>query len=116
MLVVDDDASLRMLCRVNLELDGYRVVEAATVDEARTALAQGGIDAVLLDVHLGSEDGRSFLRELHASGTRPPVALLTGSVALEDVEGAAEAIIGKPFSLDELSAVVGRLCARDSAA
>jgi len=34
VLVVDDDASLRLLCRVNLELDGYRVLEAPDVAEA----------------------------------------------------------------------------------
>jgi DNA-binding NtrC family response regulator len=37
VLVVDDDASLRLLCRVNLELDGFDVREAATLDEARAA-------------------------------------------------------------------------------
>ena len=34
VLVVDDDPALRMLCRVNLELDGYTVLEAGSVDDA----------------------------------------------------------------------------------
>jgi DNA-binding response OmpR family regulator len=38
ILVLDDEPSLRLLCRVNLELEGYRVLEAATLDEARTAM------------------------------------------------------------------------------
>ena len=41
VLVVDDDDSLRLLCRVNLELDGYRVLEAGSLAEAREALAGG---------------------------------------------------------------------------
>ena len=36
MLVVDDDASIRLLCRVNLELEGYRVLEAKSIAEAIT--------------------------------------------------------------------------------
>ena len=39
ILIVEDDPSLRLLCRVNLELEGYRVREAANVDEARRELA-----------------------------------------------------------------------------
>ena len=38
MLVVDDEPSLRLLCRVNLELDGHHVREAGTVADARREL------------------------------------------------------------------------------
>src|SRR5438046_2635902 len=38
VLVVDDDDSLRMLCRVNLEFEGYRVLEAPTVEIAEELL------------------------------------------------------------------------------
>ena len=38
-LVVDDDPALRMLCRVNLQIEGFAVREAATVAEADAALA-----------------------------------------------------------------------------
>ena len=34
VLIVDDDASLRLLCRINLELDGYNVLEAPNVTAA----------------------------------------------------------------------------------
>src|SRR6185437_13103912 len=44
VLIVDDDASLRLLCRVNLELDGYNVLEAPSVAAAEDALA---IDVVV---------------------------------------------------------------------
>ena len=39
-LVVEDDAALRMLVRVNLELEGFAVEEAGTLDEAEAALAR----------------------------------------------------------------------------
>ena len=105
VLVVDDDPSLRLLCRVNLELEGYRVVEAGDVDSAREALAADKVDVVLLDVHLGNQDGLTLLPAVGASG--PSVALLTGSPGSQLPEGAT--VIGKPFSIEELTQTVERL-------
>jgi CheY-like chemotaxis protein len=107
VLVVDDDPSLRLLCRVNLELDGYRVVEAGSIDEARDLLAREEIDALLLDVHVGLDDGRTLLRELRERGTAPPAILLTGSVRLTEPDRAlADAVLTKPFELDDLTQAV----------
>jgi two-component system response regulator MprA len=113
VLVVDDDESLRMLCRINLELDGYRVLEARSVAEARERLAAERPDAMLLDLHLGDGDGRDLLREL--GGSRPPVALFTGSEAIgPELNAQADAVLSKPFELHLLSSTVGRLCGIDS--
>jgi DNA-binding NtrC family response regulator len=108
VLVVDDDPSLRLLCRVNLELEGYRVVEAESVSAARAALADDAIDAILLDVHLGNEDGLALLPAIEERGRG--VALLTGSPGVHLPDGAT--VIGKPFSIDELSETVRRLVGR----
>ena len=61
VLVVDDEPSLRLLCRVNLELDGFSVLEAGTVGEARQTLGSRPIEVVILDVHVGTGDGRQLL-------------------------------------------------------
>ncbi|TML45984.1 MAG: response regulator [Actinobacteria bacterium] len=103
VLVVDDDDSLRMLCRVNLELEGYRVLEAPTVETAQELLRDERVDVVLLDVHVGSGDGFKVLGEL--TGER--VALFTGSFEVD-------AVLRKPFTLTDLSETVGRLAAGDS--
>lgn len=108
VLVVDDDPSLRLLCRVNLELEGYRVVEAGNVESARAALVDEPIDAILLDVHLGSEDGLALLPAIEDHGRA--VALLTGSPGAHLPENAT--VIGKPFSIGELSDTVRRLIGR----
>jgi DNA-binding response OmpR family regulator len=94
-LVVDDDAALRMLCRVNLELEGFAVREAATVAEAEAALAAERPDVVLLDVHLGGEQSHDLLAQIRAAGI--PVALVTGSVDMNDYRDSADAVLGKPF-------------------
>src|SRR3954470_4949856 len=82
VLVVDDDEALRLLCRVNLELEGHRVCEAASISAARAALAAEAVDVMLLDVHVGHENGISFLRDLRNEGSRLPVALFTGSATV----------------------------------
>ena len=113
VLVVDDDASIRFLCRVNLELDGFAVREAATVDQARDQLADGGVDVVLLDVHVGAESGVDFMNELRQKPPAPAVALLTGSVGSPALEGVApDAVVAKPFTIEQLTATVRKLAPR----
>jgi DNA-binding response OmpR family regulator len=112
---VDDDPALRMLCRVNLELDGYEVIEAGSVDEAAERASEHDIDVVLLDIRMdeGLGNGLTLLDRL-PEGNRPAVALLTGSVDLNKFERpvGVDAIISKPFALDELATVVRDLVAR----
>jgi DNA-binding response OmpR family regulator len=113
VLVVDDDESLRLLCRVNLELDGYRVLEAATAEDAGELIARERVDAVLLDVHLGDGDGRDLLRLL--GPRRPPVAFLTGTEPAGVVEGIGDAVIPKPFEIAALRATVEQLVSQAEA-
>jgi two-component system, OmpR family, response regulator CpxR len=107
VLVLDDDPSLRMLCRVNLELDGYRVLEASCVAHARETLASEAVDAILLDVHLEDGDGRELLGELGPE--RPPAALFTGTEPVDHIAGVADALIPKPFEIGLLRATVAEL-------
>jgi DNA-binding NtrC family response regulator len=106
VLVVDDEPAIRLLCRVNLELGGYEVREAGTIDEARAQTA--GADVVLLDMHIGNERGDVLLKEF--AEQEIPVAVVTGSTDLESISGTtAAAVLGKPFTIDELEATVARL-------
>jgi two-component system nitrogen regulation response regulator GlnG len=110
VLVVDDDQALRLLCRVNLELEGYRVIEADGVGAAETLWLEESPDAILLDVHLRDGDGLELLERMRAKQPGPPVALFTGSVELDaSTRSVAEGVLGKPFTLDELSGTVARL-------
>jgi DNA-binding response OmpR family regulator len=114
VLVVDDEPSLRLLCRVNLELDGFRVVEAGTVDEARDRLNEQPIEVMLLDVHVGSGDGRELLEELRAQESSTRVLMLTGSadIATSNLD-AADRVMAKPFDPAELVATVRDLAQID---
>jgi len=106
-LVVDDDAALRLLCRVNLELEGFVVREAATVAEAEAAVADERPDVVLLDVHLEGEQAHELLARLRADGI--PVALVTGSVDIDEYRDRADAVLPKPFEPTELVETARRL-------
>ena len=106
-LVVDDDSALRMLVRVNLELEGFEVTEAATIDEAEAAVRAQRPDVVLLDVHLGGHDTRSLAARLRAEEI--PVALVTGSADIDAIRGEADAVITKPFAPQDLVAMARRL-------
>jgi DNA-binding response OmpR family regulator len=110
VLVVDDDASIRLLCRLNLELDGWRVLEAASLTQARRHLDEAQVDAVVLDVHVGSGNGIEFLHELRRDRPELKVAMLTGSDRLAGVD--SDAVIPKPFTIDQLTATVAGLVAR----
>lgn len=110
MLVVDDEPSLRLLCRVNLELDGFRVLEAGTLSVARALLMEEPVDVLILDVHIAGEDGRDLLDELRAADTKVRIAMLTGTA---DVNGprceAADLVLAKPFDPLDLIASIRRL-------
>jgi DNA-binding response OmpR family regulator len=110
VLVVDDEPAIRLLCRVNLELAGYEVLEAATIGQAQARLADGNIDVVLLDMHVGHERGDTLLRELKERGT--PVAAVTGSTDVDTLNGIADAVLSKPFTIDDLESTVARLAGR----
>ncbi len=79
ILVVDDEPSIRLLCRVNLELDGHEVVEAGTLAEARAAVDAGQVDVVVLDVHLHGERSDELVAECRSQRPPIPVLLVTGS-------------------------------------
>ena len=115
VLVVDDDPALRMLCRVNLELDGYAVLEAGNVDDAAAHAATGEVDVILLDIRMGDgpREGLGLLDRLPAQ-RRPAVALLTGSIDSSrfDRPPGVDAILTKPFALEDLTKVVRDLAER----
>ncbi len=114
VLVVDDDAAIRLLCRVNLELEGHQIAEASTLGQARAVLAEQPVEVVLLDLHIGNERGLDLLRELRRDRPEVAVALLTGSPQERspDEEATADAIISKPFPIEELGETVRRLAGR----
>jgi DNA-binding NtrC family response regulator len=114
ILVVDDDPSIRLLCKVNLELDGHEVLEAHSLDSARATLADEEVDVIVLDVHLHRERSDPLVTECHARRPPIPVVLVTGSVELtHPALREADAVLPKPFELDQLLSAVRNLAHAD---
>lgn len=100
MLVVDDEPAIRLLCRVNLELEGYAVREASSLEQARAQLDES-VGVVLLDMRIGAERGDALLDDLDGLGI--PVIFISGSAEIDpEVSRRAVASLGKPFSVDDL--------------
>ena len=114
VLVVDDERSLRLLCRVNLELEGHVVHEAGTLAEARKLIEQESPDVILLDVHLGSEDGLELLDEVEALDLPVRIVLLSGTSEVgPELRSRVAGVLGKPFELPTARGRRRRLDRRD---
>jgi DNA-binding NtrC family response regulator len=107
ILIVEDDPSLRFLCRVNLELEGFEVHEAASLDAARAALASLRPSLVFLDVHLGRDQSDELLDELRENGV--PVVLVTGTADIGDYQARATEVLEKPYAPEALVSAARRL-------
>jgi two-component system response regulator PilR (NtrC family) len=113
VLVVDDEPSIRLLCRINLELEGFDVLEAATLAEARAAVSSRDVSVVLLDLRIGRETGGDLVQELRDRQPRVPVAFVTGSAEITPTDhGLADAYLSKPFTIEALLTTVRQLAAR----
>jgi DNA-binding response OmpR family regulator len=118
VLLVDDERSIRTICRVNLEGDGLAVTEAADGSEAIEAVRRTRPSLVLLDVMMPRIDGWSVAAELAADDeTREiPVVFLSARAAYEDRLRAqdlgAVGYVVKPFDPVELAGRVRHVLER----
>jgi excisionase family DNA binding protein len=106
VLVVDDDDRLREFIRVNLEMEGYTVREAASADEALEALEDQAPELVLLDVVMPGVDGWQMLQRMQERHGSIPVIMFSGQVdeqsAADATSRGAQGFIGKPFDPQQL--------------
>lgn len=111
VLLVEDDRELRATLRQSLMVEGYRVLPAASLADARALLANaasdGGVDLVLLDLGLPDGDGETLLQTLRrAQGT--PLIVVTArhddAIKVRLLDAGADDYLVKPFSLAELLA------------
>jgi DNA-binding response OmpR family regulator len=118
VLVVDDDAPIRLLCRVNLEAEGMEVLEAADGADGLEKARASRPDVVLLDVMLPKLDGwrvAEALLEDPRTG-KIPIVFLTARAELRDQARGLEIggvdYITKPFNPVELADLIRELLDR----
>jgi DNA-binding response OmpR family regulator len=109
ILVVDDEAKVRMLLRRALEAEGADVLEASDGRAALSVLADHGADLVTLDLKLGGSDGLDVARELRKV-SEVPIIMISGKGDVIDrvvgLELGADDYIAKPFHVREVLARV----------
>ncbi len=111
VLVVDDDESMRDIARSVLHKE-YRVLTAANAEEAMHAVEREKINAVLLDLCLGSDNGMDVLTRIKEFRPQIEVIMIT---VVRELKSAVEAMkrgafdyLTKEFDYDELRATVDR--------
>jgi two-component system response regulator MprA len=116
VLVVDDEPSVRSALQRALALERYDVRLAEDGQQALDILAEGVVDAIVLDVMMPRIDGIEVCRRLRAAGDRTPVLMLTARDAIDDrvdgLDAGADDYLVKPFALRELNARLRALLRR----
>jgi DNA-binding response OmpR family regulator len=110
VLVIEDDASIALGLRINLEGEGYEVLAAEDGEAGLTMAREDQPDLVILDVMLPKMNGFQVLQAVRREGLTMPIIVLSArSGEMEKVTGlelGAEDYVAKPFSLAELLARV----------
>lgn len=115
LLIVDDDAALRLVLSDGLRRLGAQVTDVASVVEADAALAREKFDLIISDVHLHGNEGLKWTERLLRSAHTPPVLLITGNPEVVTAMRAANlpvaGYLAKPMAFADIVAVVTRVLA-----
>ncbi len=119
VLLVEDEAGVRITLRDRLVSEGYEVTAVGTGDEGAHAGLNGQFDVILLDVMLPGKSGFDVCRDLRQAGVNTPVLMLTArGQTVDKVLGlklGADDYVTKPFEMIELLARVEALIRRNVA-
>ena len=116
ILIVDDEANIRMLLEEILSEEGYRVTTAENAAAARAARSEQDFDLTLLDIWMPDTDGISLLKEWSRAGATGAVVVMSGhgtvDTAIEAIRIGALDFIEKPVSLVKLLRTVEQALAQ----
>jgi DNA-binding response OmpR family regulator len=115
ILIVDDESRMRRFIRMNMELEGYQVIEADNGIQALDQIRQHTPDLVIMDVMMPQMDGFETLKLLREISTVPVILLTVKSDEEDKIQGlglGADDYITKPFSPRELSSRVSAVLRR----
>ena len=118
VLVIDDEAPIRLLCRVNLEADGMQVLEASDGPTGLEKARNDEPDVILLDVMMPGLDGWQVAEELldDRRTSSIPIVFLTARAEVRDRARGLDLggidYVTKPFNPIELASLVRDLLGR----
>ena len=107
ILVVEDDAEIRLFLKTSLVADGFTVFSAVSGREARTMSANRPYDLFVIDLGLPDADGVDIVRSLR-SRSQVPILILSAQTderrKIEALDAGADDYVTKPFGIGELRA------------
>ncbi len=115
ILIVDDESRMRRFIRMNLELEGYQVIEADNGIRALDQVRQHNPDLIVMDVMMPEMDGFETLKLLREISTVPVILLTVKSDEDDKIHGlslGADDYVTKPFSPRELSTRINAVLRR----
>lgn len=115
ILIVDDESRMRRFIRMNLELEGYQVIEAENGIRALDQVRQHNPDLIVMDVMMPEMDGFETLKLLREISTTPVILLTVKSDEDDKIHGlslGADDYVTKPFSPRELSTRINAVLRR----
>ena len=114
LLIVDDEANIRLLYAQELSDEGYQVVTAASALEAVEQLEKSSFDLVVLDIKLKNESGIELLQRIVKERHNLPVILCTAFSCYKDDFSAwlADGYVVKSSDMQELKSEIQRVLAK----